>query len=222
MRARTLCPGLVLLLAALPIAARPGAAAVTGVSLKGGLSMATLLGTLPTSSLVANEYRNSWGGGIGVTFAGEGHWAFQPEVLYVSKGTSYGQSDLTGPSGNVTGSVETSLGIDYLEFPLLARYDFRSEEALSPYLLAGAAVGFRTRQDFEISGDLEGKVGIDFFRPADLGLAFGSGFEVGRGKYLGLLEARYTLGILNVGRDPFSSNVRNGDFLLMAGLSFQP
>jgi len=221
MRARTLYLWLVPALAALPIAARP-VAAVTRVSLKGGLSMATLLGTLPTSSLVPNEYRNSAGGGIAVTFAGGGRWAFQPEVLYVSKGTSYGKSDLTGPSGNVTGSVETSLVIDYLEFPLLARYGLRPEETLSPYFLAGAAVGFRTRQDFEFSGDMEGKFGVDFFRPADLGLAFGSGFELGHGRYRGLLEARYTLGVLNVGRDPFSSDVRNGDFLLMAGVSFRP
>jgi opacity protein-like surface antigen len=222
MRARTQFLGWALALAVLPYAAPPAAAAGTRVSLKGGLSMATLLGTLPTSSLVSNGYRNSAGGGIAVTFAGRGRWAFQPEALYVSKGTSYGKSDLTDPVGNVTGSVETSLVIDYLEFPLLARYGFRPEQTLSPYLLAGTAVGFRTRQDFEISGDIEGKTGVDFFRPADLGLAFGTGFELGHGRYRGLLEARYTLGILNVGRDPFSSDVRNGDLLVMAGVSFRP
>lgn len=211
-----------MVLAVVPAAARPAAAGIASVSLKGGLSMANLLGTLPTSQLVSNGYRNSAGGGIAVTFAEAGPWSFQPELLYVSKGTSYGKSDLTDPVGNVTGSVETALVIDYLEFPLLARYGFRQEQPVSPYLLAGATVGFRTRQNFVISGDAEVKNSVDFFRPADLGLAFGSGFELGRSRYRGLLEARYTLGILNVGRDPFSSRVRNGDFLLMAGVSYRP
>jgi len=222
MRAPDLCLGFALVLAVVLMAARPAAAGIGSVSIKGGLSMANLLGTLPTSQLVSNGHRNSAGGGVAVTFPTGGPWSFQPELLYVSKGTSYGSSDLTDAVGNVVGSVETSLVIDYLEFPLLARYGFRAEETMSPYLLAGASVGFRTRQDLVISGDLSSKTGVDFFRPADLGLAFGSGFELGRSRYRGLLEARYTLGLLDVGRDPFSSSVRNGNFLLMAGMSYRP
>src|SRR5262245_55566470 len=222
MRARCASLCLVLALAVAPATTRRVTAGVARVSRKGGLSMATLHGDLPTSSLVANEYRNSGGGGIAVTFAGEGKWSFQPELLYVSKGTSYGQGDVVDAGGNVIGTFESGLVIDYLEFPLLARLGFLREETVAHYVLAGPTVGFRTRQDFRFSGDISGGYAVDFFRPGDLGLSFGSGVEVGRSRYRGLIEARYTLGLINVGRDPFSSNVRNGDFLLMAGLSFQP
>ena len=222
MSTRTSSLGLGLVLVAAIAAAGAADAAITRVSMKGGLSLATLHGDLPTSPFVPNDYRSSGGGGVAVTLGSEGPWSFQPEVLYVSKGTSYGKSELTNSSGGVLGTIETALVMNYLEFPLLARLGFRQREAVSPYLLAGPTFGFRTSQDFQISGALQASTGIDFFRPGDLGVALGSGLEVGRGAYRGLLEARYTLGLLNTAHDTYSSNARNEDLLVMAGLAFRP
>jgi hypothetical protein len=170
---------------------------------------------------------------VAVTF-GAGAWSFQPEVLYVSKGTSFGKSDLTDASGTLVGTFETSFVVNYLEIPLLTRLGFRSRETVSPYLIAGPAVGFRTSQDFQFSGGIQGKFGIDSFNAYDLGLALGSGFELGLGAYRGLFEVRYTIGLVTAVKDPpflsigpgpiptNSNTARNGDLLVMAGLVFQP
>lgn len=225
----TRTPGLLPALVIALLASGAAEAGVTGLSLKGGLSLATFHGDLPFSPLVPNDYRSAGGGGLAVTF-GTGAWLFQPEVLYVSKGTSLRRSELTDAGGSVVGTIETNLVVNYLEVPLLARLGFRSQGTVSPYLIGGPTVGFRTSQDYQVAGAIQSSNEIGFFHPMDLGVALGSGFELGRGAHRGLFEVRYTIGLITATRDlavanqpmaVLGSDARNGNLLVMAGLAFQ-
>lgn len=55
-------------------------------------------------ALVGHDWRRGSGGGLSLTLAGRGAYSIQPEVLYVSKGTSLGEGTLTDAAGNHGGS----------------------------------------------------------------------------------------------------------------------
>jgi len=210
---------LTLALSLVPTASPAGPIAL---GIKGGLSAATLHGSLPTDALFQNGVRYGAAGGVSITVPFGGIFSLQPEVLFVQKGTSLGSVELTDQGGNVIGTADVFEAVDYVEFPLLARIGFRVPGPISPYVLAGPTVGLRVTQELRLRGDATSNAEIDLFRRSDLGLALGSGAEVGRARVRGLLEVRYTLGVTGAARDSYSDRARNGDLLLLAGVALHP
>src|SRR6185295_7786773 len=86
MRAASIHLGIALFILVLCV---PGvtAAAPIAVTIKGGLSAATLHGNLPTDPFVENGTRLGLGGGLSVAIGMRGRFTLQPEMLYVMKGT---------------------------------------------------------------------------------------------------------------------------------------
>lgn len=195
----------------------PAAAAVFGF--KAGLSVATLRGSLPSDPLIDNSSKLGFAAGGWVAIPLGPSLALQPELVYVQKGTSLGSVDVTGPGGNVVGSAEVFEAIDYLELPVLLRVSFPGGGMTSPYLLGGPVVGLRLSQQLKVSGVVDIGTDIDFFKSTDLGAALGAGVELGRGRLRGSFETRYTLGLTSAGEDFYSSDAKNGAFMVTAGLA---
>lgn len=206
---------------AAPLAATRSSAA-PAIALKGGLSASTLHGSLPTDNLFSNGLRYGFGAGVSLTVNVTDALAIQPEALYVTKGTSLGDLTLTDSNGNPMGTYGLTTAVDFVELPVLARIGLPSPGRVSPYLLIGPAVGIRVSQKIQFALAPAGSFDIDDFRRADLGLALGSGFELGSGPLRGLLEARYTIGVTAIGRDSYSDSARNGDLLVMTGIAIRP
>jgi hypothetical protein len=148
------------------------------------------------------------GGGF-VDFAFNDRFSFQPELLFVMKGVKL---DLDANAGSV------KAGINYLEFPLLARYTAALSGPLKGYVVAGPAVAVKwsTSADMDTGGnsvelDIDPAIGS-----RDLGLVFGGGLE--RDGYL--IEARYTLGIIDVPTGIYSheNSLMNRAFSVMIGM----
>lgn len=193
----------------------PAVAGISMVGLKGGLSSSTLHGDLP----VDHERRLGFSGGAFITVGVNRLVSVQPEILFVTKGTSLGTVDLTDQNGTVVGTADLVMKLDYLEFPVLVRVALPAMGDASPHVMAGPAVGVRLSQRLTLSGF--GSSEIHVTKSADLGVALGAGITVGRGHIRGSFETRYTLGITQASEDSFSTNARNGDLLITAGIGLQ-
>jgi hypothetical protein len=213
---------LALTLALSPVAGPARAAGIAAVGLKGGLSASTLHGSLPTDAFVTNGTRYGIAGGVSLAIGLGGWVTLEPEALFVTKGTTLGSIDVTDAFGNPTGTVDVSLAANYLEIPLLVRVRLPSVGPVSPSLLAGPTAGIRLSQKIRVRGQLNTSSDVDALRSADLGLALGTGVELGRGHVRPTVEVRYTLGLTPAGESSYSDDARNGALLVMAGITLRP
>ncbi len=198
-----------------------GPAGAAAFGLKGGLSVATLHGGLPTDGLVENGSKLGLGVGAWVAIPVGPRLSVQPELNYVQKGTSLGTVEVTDPGGAVIGSAEILEVVNYLELPVLLRVSFPGGGMVSPYLVGGPVVGLRMSQQLRIKGPIDVGTDIDLFRSTDFGAALGAGFELGRGPFRGTFETRYTLGLSTASEDFYSSDAKNGAFLVTLGLAIR-
>lgn len=198
-------------------AAVPASGAVFGF--KGGLSVATLRGSLPTYALVANSSRIGLGGGVWVAIPLGPRISIQPEVNYVQKGRSFGTIEITDMGGAVIGTIDVTEAVDYVEVPALLRVSLPSGGLVSPYFVGGPVVGVTASQKLKVGGTFSASTGTSSFKSADFGAALGAGIELGRGPLRGTLETRYTLGLSPASEDYYSTDARNGCFLATIGLA---
>jgi hypothetical protein len=218
MRAASIHLGIALLVLAVCVPVMSAAAPIA-VGIKGGLSAATLHGDLPSDPFVEHGTRLGVGGGLSVTIGMGGRFALQPEMLYVMKGTSLGDVDLTDDSGNSLGTARVTEAIDYLELPVLARAALPATALLRPFLVAGPTLGVRLSQRLRTKGiENDSLQELDFVKRVDLGAALGAGVELG-GRGRCVLEARYTLGLTQAAETTYSDDARNGALLVMAGIA---
>jgi hypothetical protein len=132
----------------------------------------------------------------------------QPEALYAMKG---GRLDLDG--------VESTLALDYIDVPVLARIVKRGAGARRYYAAGGPSFGFRVRARSRVDfGSSTEDIDVaDSIERADLGVAFGGGLEAGAL----VIDGRYTLGLKDVDKDKSDSvKVTNRAFSITLGFRF--
>jgi outer membrane protein with beta-barrel domain len=205
----------------LVFASAPAAADPPSYGLKAGLGIATVHGNLPTDPFLAHGTRRGFGGGAAFTFGLGGALALQPEILFVTKGTSLGQANVTDWNGTVIGTTEVIQACNYVEIPVLIRVATPTAGALSPFLLAGPVIGVLASQKIVQQGMDGGWFPLDVARGTDVGITLGFGAEFGRGRARGTIESRYTLGVTPA-TDASYSDARNSSLLVMAGVAIHP
>lgn len=133
--------------------------------------------------------------------------------IYFETGLSYVEK---GGKGNYNGSRFT-YNLDYLEMPLVLKYDYRADHLLSiqPYLGGYVAAGiggqikdFGSRHAYS-SFDDEG------FQRFDAGIKVGCGLQY---DHL-YAELGYDFGLSNISHDYFDTS-RNGSFFATVGVNF--
>ncbi len=156
--------------------------------------------------------------GLSLVLPAPGRASFQPELLFISKGTKVDAGGL--------GNQEVKL--DYLEIPLLLRVNIL-EGPVRPHVYAGPSIGFNLNcsVDIETSGVPEGQTDCkrDNFKPKtlDWGAVTGGGVDLSAGGIGITAGLRYGFGLRNVLDDDtstFNERVRNGTFVLYTGLRF--
>ena len=203
------------------LAAAPASAGPPIYGFKGGLGVATLHGELPTDPFGAHEARKGFGGGASLMFGLGGALALQPEVLFVTKGTSLGKVNVSDWNGNVVGQSEVIQACNYVEIPMLLRVATPTAGALAPFLVAGPAIGILTSQKIVQQGMDGGLVPLEVAKGTDFGVAMGFGAELGNGSARGTIESRYTYGLTPATNASYS-DARNGSLLVMAGVTIHP
>lgn len=164
---RTIPRSITLAAAALSFAAGalPAQSAVT-YGVVAGIDFATFTGSDANLSSIGLDKGSLTGflGGVFVDIPVGTSLAFEPEAIYIGKGTKYSLTD-PGFSGDVTFDLE------YIEIPALLRYNFKP--AGGPYALVGPTVAFNI--SCSVSGD--GDADLPKTDCADIGVIAGVPFD---------------------------------------------
>ena len=141
--------------------------------------------------------------------------AIQPEVLFTMKGAGY---------ANQVGSGVFKL--NYIEVPLLARYEVEPSEGLRPFFLVGPGIAFKQSCNVSVSNlgptqssscaDIaaQGGSGVSF-QSLDYSVIFGGGFEFDLHGQTLTGAGRYTYGLANIEK---SSSIKNRVVSLLVAL----
>jgi len=102
-----------------------------------------------------------------------------------------------------------AVNIDYVEAPVLARFDFDPADHTSFFAVAGPAVGFRARCGLTVTGGTStlsescaeidrASPGVANFRSFDLGAVLGTGLRFGQGGTRLAIMAQYEHGFTSI------------------------
>ena len=145
--------------------------------------------------------RTGFIGGLYVTFHIASGFGIEPEALYSQQGAKDKANDLT-------------VKLDYVQVPVLLRYDFPTHAPARPYLIAGPSFGFKASckvtngSDSADCSDADlGPKSFDMAGTAGVGVAF-SKLSV---------SARYTMGFSKVSDN---LDAKNRVFSVLAGFAF--
>lgn len=208
---------LVSLLFATTVAAQPQ----TKFGIKAGATMANMSGdgwdAIEAMDSVTIEKKSLMGlaGGLFIELPlGTSGVSLQPEFLYVMKGAK----------GEVTEDGETytmKLKNDYLEVPVLIKYNFTSTGSVSPFMFVGPVAAFNIASKVQFQNppadraDL-GDFDIDNAKSLDFGLTIGAGLGLAMGSSGKLtFDLRYTIGLGNAFKDVAEADQEDGKWYML-------
>ena len=209
----------VILLLCVTASAQQATVGVTGKGLKLGFGIAKI----NTDDKELDDFldsRSGFSGGAFLTYSFTRQFAVQPEILFVSKGA---EKDLF--------IVSAHWNIDYLEVPVLLKFNIAPDRPVRPNLFVGPAVSVLLSSKLHvINEEYDVKDGM---KTMDVGLVFGGGIDFKRVTF----DLRYTLGLVNTvdaarvngltGAEPSDSyylegdpSVKNTNISFMVGVRF--
>ncbi|MDD4050714.1 MAG: porin family protein [candidate division Zixibacteria bacterium] len=161
------------------VSAQQAIPGVTGKGFKLGLALTDI----STDVDELNEFldvRDAFIGGAFLTYKFDRHFAVQPEILYVSKGAEKGIF-----------IFNAHWAIDYLEVPILLKYDLLPDRSAHPNLFVGPALGVMLSSELGFLGE---SIDVtDGMKTIDFSLVFGGGLDY---KHF-IFDVRYTVGLAN-------------------------
>lgn len=194
--------------------------ALAGINfgLKGGISLANIKSVPETFEGYKWETKQGLAGGAFLEIGLPGPFSLQPEVLYVQKG-----SKISATIEDISFTLKAN--IDYIEIPLLLKYNLISAGPIVPSIYAGPFVGFNTKAEFVMTaaGYPESREDIkDDIKNTEFGVAFGVGLTNKLGIVKITLDARYDLGLSNIIEPTVEepSSIKTRTWLFMVGISF--
>ncbi len=160
-------------------------------------------------------------GGFFISIPIAGLVTVQPELLYMMKGW--------GVSGDLFGMpVELDVKVDYIEVPVLAKFNIFNALAVKPVVYAGPYLGFNTSSKVKgtlgsYSAEAEFEDVFGKINDSDAGFVIGAGIDFNFALKTVTIDARYTHGLSKV-YEPFAGGedaaMKNRTFAVMAGITF--
>ena len=239
-------------LVALLLAASDGFAAERiRLGFKGGINGSSLRGD-QVAQFISGEYGQLAGAiddskrgyqlGVFIRRHMKNNFHLQLEALWIQKGGQGGahgvidvnQANSPARQGEFNGEVTVNL--EYIEFPLLAVFEFESDDRTKMNIQAGIVAAFNTKAELGLDGTAEVEL-VDLSKrvqnvdqtqdisqtvnSSDFLIALGLGLEVGFKSYDLIFDARYEFGLTTIDRtDNPKSNVYNDTFMLSMGFLF--
>ena len=114
--------------------------------------------------------------------------------------------------------------LSYFEVPMMFKYSF-SGDNINPYIMAGPSIGFlmEAKTELDAAGGASEETDIkDETSDIDFSLGFGAGVNLPMGNNSIFVDARYTLGLINIVDDPEApdDDVKNNGIQIFAGITF--
>ena len=231
--------GIVVLMLAVTVSAQ----SQVKFGIKAGANMATMSGdgwddleTLRSVS-VEKKYLMGMAGGLFVELPlGTGVVSLQPEVLYVMKGA---KAEVTEDGETYTEKLKN----DYLEVPVLIKYNFTTAGSAKPFMFVGPVAAFNIASKIQVEDppaedSTLGDFDIENAKSLDFGLTIGAGLGLAMGQSGKLtFDLRYTIGLGDVFEDVEAADFdeekvyivddegkaldfKNSDIRLMVGFQF--
>lgn len=195
------------------IGARADAQTLTA-GVKAGVVFSSLPNAGEVLDQVVRQRSTETSSRVGVAFGGyvtwpiADAWVFQPEMQFVTKGVKLTEAN---------GAGTVAARINYLEFPLLARYRMTVDNQRA-YVAIGPTFGVKAGTSAHGDGaGLPSDVDIDpAIRSFDGGLAFAAGVALDRYS----VEVRYTQGLNDIATDlyPHTDSLKNRVFTVSVGV----
>lgn len=189
---------------------RPGAAQ-TLLYFRGGATLSTLGGS--DAPELDSHLGFEAGGGLLFDLT---------EALQLQAGISYIQKGAIIPDPD----IDFTLGIDYLEMPLLLRYPFSTGGRFTPHLMLGPAVSFKLGCSVKASSQgtsASFACGESFIPPVksfDVGGMGGAGVTMATsGRIAVTLDVLYSIGFLTIDDSSASDDVRNRAWSFVGGVT---
>ena len=142
-----------------------------------------------------------------VTYSLSDNFSVQPELAYSMQGASYEAKE---------GDAEITLKLDYLQIPVLAKYQVNDFN-----FFGGPVFAFNLNDEAEMEdnghtteSDLDDVAGMSF------DLAFGAGYEFPLTQGAVTVDARYDLGLTTIDDSDAEADVKNGVISVMVGYRF--
>ena len=130
--------------------------------------------------------RTGLGIGVFATYSLSPHFAIQPELLYMQKGTSWGFF------------IDVDWPANYLEVPILAKVTAMPQKTFQPCLFVGPALGILLSSSVTVEYDGETDLDVDVtegMNSTDFSFVFGGGFALKFTSFTVTLDVRYTIGL---------------------------
>jgi hypothetical protein len=227
MRTRTLSPVLlagILALPLLPLSVQQAAAQCQGKPFRVGAKVGVNRSNFHSRELGTNRPAAEVGvtGGLFMSYSLVNWFAIQSEVLYSEKGARFHGSEIGLPD------AEAKLHLDYVEFPVLARFSIPLQGALSPAFFIGPDFAFNVSRKVNLSaGNTDQTIsyddipGVAPYETFEFNMVFGAGLDISLDPVLVTLEARYTLGLTDIVSPP-NLNTSPKDYVIafVAGIGF--
>ena len=195
-------------------AASPALAQERHVGLKAGANFSALEFEGEATTEYTDRKFGFIGGGFAV-FPLSGPLAVQIEALFSQKG-----AELSVDEANLVFTLE----LDYLDFPVLARFNAPASGATRLHVFAGPSFGYRMGARSKVSSNqfdfAEGEiVNIEEdIRRFDIGLVAGAGADIGQRL---VVDARYSWGLTTATKDNIEGvTFKNRVLSIMAGVRF--
>ncbi len=155
----------------------------------GGINWATVRGPDADDA----GWRTALMGGVTLVAPFTPSFALQPEFIYTQKGSRVTEEDFTG-----------TVKMNYIEVPVMLRFDIATTSGPRPFLYAGPAVAFRVGCGVELknggdSFNAECDEGTDQpdFKSTDYSVVLGGGFAFNALGRLASIGVRYDHGLSN-------------------------
>lgn len=223
------------------------AAAQVHFGVKAGANMAKLTGDgwdvaeAELETQIDNKFKMGFAFGVAAEMPlGQSGLALQPEVLYVMKGAKAEFPEMVAEGYDITMEIKQ----DYIEVPVLIKYNVPTQGNLTPNFFAGPVAAFNVASKMEwdnLPAELSGEVeegDIENVASVDFGVTFGGGIGLATssgGKFI--LDVRYTLGLAETfddvaaedyeegklyftGEDDSGMEFKNNDIRVMIGFLF--
>lgn len=169
----------------------PASAGLVHYGVRAGTNLATITGDF--ADIADPKTKVGFTGGGFVSLSPAPRVGIELDLLYVEKGFKI-EGTATDQSGNVVGTTEAFLKLQYLDVPLMANVSLPRMGMVSPYVIAGPnlGIGLSAKEEATFPGvPTESDDLTSDLQKLDWGATGGVGLRLGSGPVSFGLEARF-------------------------------
>lgn len=172
--------------------------------------------------------RNGFSGGVFLDMQLSDMISVQVEAIYMQRGAWMKGMPFIIDFGTeiIEGTADAELRLWYFDFPVLAKFTFRRDSFLSPFVYTGPVLSYSQRSIVEITIDIPGfwmwgerDDVSDQIKDWEFSALFGGGLNLDFGSFLVFFEGRYSLGLMNLNDTDDETDIKNRAIAVLMGIS---